>query len=331
VNQNKKVTFKFSQRAFGFGDNKLPKEEDLGTFTSTFNELKLEKPEILEFGTRLYEEVKDCPDMNQIKKYHRLYTRGVGDKKAYNIIETQARKTKAAIDSLAEVYEFYHQKGVEPKFDENLNKVQGLLNKIRDWKDAVHSDPTSTTISDLVVELEFLEVPEPRFHFERPGYAGSWGNGDPWEDIDPNMVMQCVYPRSIPVRAANVIDRLMTVYCFKDGRRDDFSREHGGNGGTLLEKFTLTPNERVHFVGSWDSQDGARWLVKRFEIYTQANHIFFGNEGGNWHDQGRGDHNNWAFVGWSGRSNVLLDYLRAVYVAFEKPYWRMPVMLDSGR
>ena len=76
---------------------------ELGTFTSTFRALELEKPDILEFGTQLYEEVKGCPNMDQIKKSYDLYIYGVDDS---SIIETQARRTKATILIAADIHEF---------------------------------------------------------------------------------------------------------------------------------------------------------------------------------------------------------------------------------
>ena len=138
-----------------------------------------------------------------------------------------------------------------------MKKVQQTLFMIKDWEAAAHSDTTLTTITDLVFELRHLEIPGARFNFEYAGYAGAAENGDSWEDIGWNMVMLWMYPQSIQAKQHSTVTSLMTVYCFKDGKRADISREHGGDTGKATDKFTFAPDECVNFVGSWDTLSGA--------------------------------------------------------------------------
>ena len=339
VNARKDIKFNFSLNAIGFGNKKLPKEEELSRpydFISDINKGKLEEPDILEFATRLYDGVKGHPDMSQIVRYHSLFTRDLEGKKAYSIFKRQALKTKMAIKSLAEVYEFYHQEGVEPKFDRNRRKVEESLRKINDWQYTVHTNPTSTTIGELALDPSCLEVPEPQFHLERSGLRMETNKGDAWEDIDLSMVIQRMYLRSIQVRAGVFIDMLTTIYGFADGYRGDFKREHGAGRAGAQEKFVLGPNQRIDKLELWHQDYHGSPIVKMFAIYTEGNpqRIFFGNDEPTerpYSDQGRHGNANWAFLGFSGWSGQFLDSLKAVYVAFEKPTWRMPDFPESSR
>ena len=332
VNKSKNTSFKFTQHAVGWPNAKLPTQETLGSFYNEFNITTINNPDVLEIKTRQYEDVKGCPDMDPLKSAYELYTRDMRGKHAYSTVERQARKTKAAIETVRAVYSFYCQAEVETGWDHRLRSLQDILNNIGDWKRDVQRNPTSNP-RELNLDERSLELPVPRYSFYYPGSAGDSKQGDPWDDLTLKQVMECVYPRSIQVRSAGLIDKLITVYGYEDPERDAFERVHGGNGGTLGEKFMLTPQNRISRVDVWDEPSPYwQWSVKvtgiKIRIQGSTQEKEFGPRTGTHHPQVR-QNEKWCFIGWSGRSNGALDYLKAVYIGFDPPLWKMPALPDK--
>lgn len=347
VNKSKKANFRFTQHAVGWPNKDLPTEETLGDFVNRFNNATIDTPDVLAFETRLYEDVKGCPDMDLLKSAYERYTRDMHGKHAYSTIERQARKTKAAIETVRAVYTFYRQADMETGWDTRLRGVQEILNQLGDWKHDVQMKPTSMP-KDLILDERSLELPVPRYSFVTPGYAGQSDRGDPWEDLTLDQVMECVYPRSIQVRSGGVIDKLITVYGYEEHGKGTFERVHGEDGGTLSEKLTLTPQDRISRVDAWDwlcdnfgygeIGSGIRFVIPdvswkvsgiKIRIEGSTEGTTFGPCNGNQHPQ-VSSNDKWCVIGWTGRSKSLLDFLKAVYVRFEKPEWTMPKLPDTS-
>ena len=271
--------------------------------------------------------------MDALKNAYELYTRDIRDKHAYRTVESQARKTKAAIETVRAVYSFYRQADIGTDWDDKLRRVQDILNQLRDWKREVQKNPTSNP-RELNLDERSLEVPVPRYSFHTNGYAGQSDRGDPWDDLTLGQVMQCVYPRSIQARFGTIIDKLITVYGYEDTEKGTFERGHGDEGGSLGEKFTLTPENRISRVDTWDAEHdtgGRSWKVSGIKVTIEGSNqeIKFGACQGNQHPQER-QNGKWCVIGWSGRSKSALDYLKAVYIGFDPPHWKMPQLPDDS-
>ena len=333
VNTSKKTTFQFTHHAVGLPNNvDLPNEKTLGDFPNKLHKATIDTADVLEIQTRLYDDVRGCPDMDHLKSAYELYTRDMHGKHAYSTIESQARKTKAAIETVRAVYTFYRQAHIETGWDKRLQRVQDILNQLRDWKRDVQRNPTSKP-TELNLDESSLELPVPRYSFYTPGYAGQSDRGDPWDDLTRNQVMDCVYPQSIQVRSNGIMDKLTTVYGYKDPKRGTFERSHGGGGGTLGEKVTLNSDDLISQVDIWDKMYdfyGWSWKVNgiRIRIKDSYQEKSFGNCEGNQHPQ-VSPNDQWCVIGWTGRSNSAVDYLKAVYVGFNIPEWKMPQLPDT--